>query len=93
VDMVMNMTYSIRKCMILRRRERFAAEHPLIVWMRPTHRLMSTGPKSLRIVYAAAKNQSMPWPEEALRTVWFPLFVENMKAMTSEELRRGFAVK
>jgi hypothetical protein len=45
-----------------------------------------------RLCYAAAKNQSMPWPAEVLRTGWFPPVVENVTAMTSKELHRGFVV-
>jgi hypothetical protein len=91
--MVMKMTFLIRTFRRLLRRERFAAEHQFVMWMRFSCRHVATGPKSPQIGYAAAKNQSMPWPKEALRTGWFPqLLVENMTAITSEELRREFVV-
>ena len=93
MSMVMIMTILIRTYRKLRRRERFAAEHQLMRWTRSACRHVTTGPKSPRIGYAAAEYQSMPWPKEALRTGWFPLFiVENMTAITSEELRREFVV-
>jgi len=83
----MEETCSIRR-KTLQRRERFAAEHQFVFWMRCAYLSISMGPKSPLIGYAAAKNQSMLWPKQALITGWFPhLLVENAHAMTTEELR------
>ena len=82
---VTNIRFSDR--MELSRRYRFAAEHQFMLWMRIPSRFQPLGPKSPRIGYAAALNQSMPWPEEALITGWFPHLLENKHADRSLEMR------
>ena len=89
----MKTTTSIRVRWKLPRRKRFAAEHPSVRWTRHPSREISTGLKSPCVGYAAAKNQSMRWPKEVLRTGWFPLLLENTNAMRSEESRGGDVVK